>query len=85
MCGGSGAVTSTVPPRGCGTTIRRARRCSRFCMPPGSSQFSLAKYFGSPTIGWPIWAMWARSWWVRPVTGLSDSQASCRAAVSTTA
>ena len=23
-------------------------------------------YFPSPTIGWPISAMWARSWWVRP-------------------
>ncbi len=25
-------------------------------MPPGNSQFSMLKYFGSPTIGWPIWA-----------------------------
>ena len=41
MCGGSGAVTSITPPRGCGTTMRRASRCSRFCMPPGNSQFSI--------------------------------------------
>ena len=27
-------------------------------------------------IGWPIWAACARSWWVRPVTGRIDSQAS---------
>ena len=26
MCGGNGAVTSITPPRGCGITIRRARR-----------------------------------------------------------
>ena len=72
MCGGSGALTSSVPPSGCGMTMRRARRCSRFWMPPGSSQFSTLKYFGSPTIGWPIWAAWARSWWVRPVIGRID-------------
>ena len=64
-------------------TIRRASRCSLFWMPPGNSQFSISKYFGSPTIGWPIWAACARSWCVRPVTGFSDSQASFWAAVST--
>src|SRR5260370_37892029 len=56
MWGGSGAVTSMRPPRGCGTAMRRARRCKRFWMPPGKVQFSLLKYFGSPTIGCPIWA-----------------------------
>ncbi len=81
MWGGSGALTSTgLPVRGCGITIRRASRWRRFWMPPGSSQFSTEKYFGSPTIGWPIWAAWARSWCVRPVTGLNDSQDSFWAA-----
>src|SRR5260370_15506799 len=61
MWGGSGAVTSMRPPRGCGTAMRRARRCRRFWMPPGSDQFSLLKYFGSPTIGCPIWARSARN------------------------
>src|SRR5882672_10120902 len=50
ICGGSGAVASISPPRGCGITIRRANRCKRFCRPPGSCQFSLLKYLGSPTI-----------------------------------
>src|ERR1700674_499641 len=62
MCGGSGAVTSMgVVPRGCGMTRRRARRCRRFCRPPGSSQFSTLKYFSSPTMGWSMKAAWARS------------------------
>ena len=78
-------MTVQEPPRGCGTAIRRANRCRRFCMPPGSSQFSMSKYLSSPTIGWPTCAMCARNWWVRPVTGLSESQASRCAAVSTTA
>src|SRR5450432_356385 len=50
ICGGSGAVASMNPPRGCGIKIRRANRCSRFCRPPGSCQFSLLKYLGSPTM-----------------------------------
>ena len=45
MCGGSGAVTSTVPPRGCGTAMRRASRCSRFCMPPGKLPVLLLEIF----------------------------------------
>src|SRR3954451_17902071 len=57
MCGGKGAETSMTPPRGCGITMRRASKCSRFCRPPGSSQFSLLKYFGSPTLAWSIWAI----------------------------
>src|SRR5215831_1832030 len=61
MWGGSGAVASMTPPRGCGTAMRRAKRCRRFWMPPGSVQFSLLKYFVSPTIGCPIWAKWARN------------------------
>src|SRR3954447_3469651 len=85
MCCGSGAVASMKPPRGCGMTMRRASRCSRFCRPPGSCQFSMLKYLGSPTMGWPICSMWARSWWVRPVTGFSDTQVSLLPAVSTTA
>ena len=51
----------------------------------GQFQFWMLKYLGSPTIGWPIWVVCARSWCVRPVTGLSDSQASFCAALSTTA
>ena len=30
---------------------------------------SCPPYLPSPTIGWPIAAMWTRSWWVRPVSG----------------
>jgi len=56
-----GALASMTPPRGCGITMRRAKRCSRFCRPPGSSQFSLLKYLGSPTMAWSICAMWARN------------------------
>ena len=36
MCGGSGAETSMIPPRGCGTAMRRAKRCSFCWMPPGN-------------------------------------------------
>ena len=35
ICGGSGAVTSSVPPRGCGSTRRRASRCSLCSTPSG--------------------------------------------------
>src|SRR5690606_19574012 len=57
MCCGRGAVTSILPPSGCGMTIRRACRWSRFWIPPGSSQLETAsKYLGSPRIGQPMCA-----------------------------
>ncbi len=46
MCGGKGAVASMMPPRGCGITMRRANRCSRFCRPPGSCPVFLVEIFG---------------------------------------
>ena len=42
------------------------------------------KYFGSPMIGWPIWAAWARSWCVRPVIGRRLTQDTFGPAFSTT-
>ena len=69
MCSGNGAVTSIVPPRGCGSTRRRAIRCSFGSIPGGTARIGSLRagsfkgfrlYFGSPTIGWPIASQWAR-------------------------
>src|SRR5947209_5171925 len=70
MCGGSGAVTSSVAPRGCGKTRRRARRCSLRSTSSGTARMGSRRrcsscracpYFGSPIIGWPIASACARS------------------------
>src|SRR5260370_32900900 len=45
MWGGSGAVTSMRPPRGCGTAMRRARRCRRFWVAPRRGPISLFEHF----------------------------------------
>ncbi len=41
-------------------------------------------YFPSPNIGVPSATQWARSWWVRPVIGMSASQESLSPAWLTT-
>ena len=70
----SSAVTSIVPPSGASILIRRAWRWSLRLIPPVRNA-SGPPYLASPTIGWPIAAMCARSWCVRPVSGCSSTQA----------
>ena len=67
-------VTSILPPSGASIRILRACRCSLRLIPPVRNA-SGPPYFASPTIGWPIAAICARSWCVRPVSGCSSTQA----------
>src|SRR5829696_3212383 len=67
MCGGRSAVTS-MTPSGASMRIRRAWRWSLRLIPP-VRKASGPPYLASPTMGWPIAAMCARSWCVRPVSG----------------
>src|SRR5487761_1507 len=75
ICGGSGAITISVPPAGCGIASARACRCARRLPGTPATCDAAPPYLPSPKIGVPSAAQWARSWWVRPVTGSSASHA----------
>src|SRR5215471_19055445 len=84
ICGGSGAVTSNRPPSGWGKERLRACKWSRRDPGTPARWAAAVPYFASPRIGVPIAAQCARSWCVRPVTGIKASQLACDPALSIT-
>src|SRR6185437_2009398 len=83
MCGGSGAVTWSRPPRGCGSDSARAWRWSFRALGTPAGCAAPPPYLPSPRIGVSSATQCARSWCVRPVIGCSESQASWSPACET--